>query len=180
MNPFYTLLSEIINMRYFLYILLLSQLIFAETNHASDSLANDSEITIPEIKDEIQLKILKGTANGAAYVSIYNPSREVVTLYKISINENALDRVELHDHIERTDENGQKYMEMIEIPTMEIQPGGTLRLAPGGKHIMLMDIKQTLCAFKQLTFTFHFRNSNNQTFETTKKANLTKAKRCEK
>ena len=71
-------------------------------------------------------------------------------------------------------------MEMIEIPVMEIQPGGTLRLAPGGKHIMLIDIKQTLCAFKELTFTFHFRNSHGQTFEITKKASLKTAKRCEK
>lgn len=167
-------------MRYFFYVLLFSQLIFAENSHTPESLPNYSGITLPEIKDEIQLKILKGAANGAAYVSIYNPSREIVTLYKISIAENVLDRVELHDHIERTDENCQKYMEMIEIPAMEIQPGGTLRLAPGSKHIMLLDIKQTLCAFKMLTFTFHFRNSNGQTFEITKKASLTTAKRCEK
>lgn len=167
-------------MRCFLYILLFIPSILAENKHIPENLINHSGIIVPEIKDEIQLKILKGTANGAAYVSIYNPSLEIVTLYNISITENVLDRVELHDHIERTDENGQKYMEMIAIPAMEIQPGSTLRLAPGGKHIMLMDVKQTLCAFKQLTFTFHFRDSHNQTFEIIKKASLTTAKRCEK
>jgi copper(I)-binding protein len=161
-------------MRYFLYALLCCKLLLAVET------CKNSATDLPEIKDEIQLKILKGSANGAAYVSVYNPTKEVITIYQVSVTENVLDRVELHDHIERTDENGQKYMEMIAIPEMEIQPGGTLRLAPGGRHLMLMDIKQTLCAFKELTFTFHFRNSQGETFETTKKTSLTKAKRCEK
>lgn len=169
-------------MRYFLKVLLLAQFLLCNTNYA-ESVCEKSLVTanqMPEIKGDIQLKILKGSANGAAYVSIYNPTQEIITLCKVSIAENAVDRVELHDHINRKDENGQEYMEMIEIPEMEIQPGGTLRLAPGGKHLMLMEIKPTLCAFKELTFTFTFRNASGANVEITQKVSLKGSKRCEK
>ncbi len=168
-------------MRYFLKVLLFVQFLLLNINYAED-VCDQKLITInqaPEIKGEIQLKILKGSANGAAYVSIYNPMREAITLYKVSIAENVVDRVELHDHTERKNENGQEYMEMIEIPEIEIQSGGTLRLSPGGKHLMLMDIKPNLCAFKQLTFTFVFRNLSGENFEITQKVELKNSKRCE-
>lgn len=163
----------------FLKVLLFVQFLSLNIS-ARDFCEQTSEVInqMPEIKGNIELKILKGSANGAAYVSIYNPTREVITLCKVSISENVLDRVELHDHISRKDENGQEYMEMIEIPEMEIQPGGTLRLVPGGKHLMLMEIKPTLCAFKQLTFTFTFRNSSGVNSEIIKKVSLKGSKRC--
>lgn len=116
-----------------------------------------------EIKD-LELKILKGAKNGAAYVRVYNGNSYVVSLYKVEIEPEVFDRVELHDHVPRRDENGVEYMEMIEIPEMEIAPGATLVLQRGGKHLMLMGIKSTLCSFKKLKFTFSFRHDGS-TFE---------------
>lgn len=167
-------------MYHFFQVLLFLQFLSLNIS-AEDVCEQPSEVIkqMPEIKGDIELKILNGTANGAAYVSIYNPTREVITLHKVSIAENVLDRVELHDHVSRKNDIGQEYMEMIEIPEMEIQPGGTLRLVPGGKHLMLMEMKSTLCAFKELTFTFKFRNVGGDSFEITQKASLKTTKRCE-
>ena len=109
-----------------------------------------------KIKD-IKLKILNGPQNGAAYLSIYNSNKYSVILYKVEVDPDVFDRVELHDHIERKDGNGLKFMEMLEIPQMEIDAGGTLFLRCGGKHLMLIGIKKTLCQFEKLKFIFHFR-----------------------
>ena len=105
----------------------------------------------------LELKILNGPKNGAAYASVYNGNAFAVTLYKVEVQPEVFDRVELHDHVPRKDENGTEYMEMIEIPEMEISPGSTLFLQRGGKHLMLMGIKPNLCGVKNLTFEFFFR-----------------------
>jgi copper(I)-binding protein len=116
------------------------------------------------IIDKLTTKILNGAKNGAAYVKIQNNNSHTVTLYKVEVTPEVFDRVELHDHIERTDAAGNKYMQMIEIPTMEIAAGETLSLFPGSRHLMLMDIKQTYCGEKTLTFKFSFRKDSGQTF----------------
>ena len=87
-------------------------------------------------------------------VVLYSKS---IDLYKVEVDPDVFDRVELHDHIERKDGNGLKFMEMLEIPQMEIDAGGTLFLRCGGKHLMLIGIKKTLCQFEKLKFIFHFR-----------------------
>lgn len=117
------------------------------------------------IIDKLTTKILNGAKNGAAYVSIYNGNQFSVTLRKVKVMPEVFDRVELHDHIERIGDNGNKYMEMIEICEMEISPGQTLFLEPGSRHLMLMDIKQTYCGEKTLTFKFSFRKDSGQTFD---------------
>jgi copper(I)-binding protein len=116
------------------------------------------------VKD-LTTKILNGPKNGAAYVNIYNGNQFPVTLYKVKVTPEVFDRVELHDHVERTAVAGHKYMQMIEIPEMEIAPGQTLFLAPGSKHLMLMDIKPTYCGEKTLTFKFSFRKNSRETFD---------------
>lgn len=138
-----------------------------------------NEFNPPEIKGNIILNILAGAKNGAAYVEIYNPNTELVVLESVKIEEtNSLDSIELHDHIKKVDENNNEYMEMIEVPEFEIQPGSTLRLSKGSKHIMLMGIKQNICSFKLLNFIFNFRNSKGEKFFINKKASLENSKRC--
>lgn len=128
------------------------------------------------IKD-LELKILNGPKNGAAYVSIYNGNTYAVTLYKVEVEPEVFDRVELHDHVPRKDVNGIEYMEMIEIPEMEIAPGATLFLQPGGKHLMLMEIKSTFCHFKKLNFQFFFKHKDT-TFQQTVGIDTPKGLRC--
>ncbi len=129
-----------------------------------------------EIKG-LELKILNGAKNGAGYVSIYNGNSYAVSLYKVEVEPGVFDRVELHDHVPRKDENGVEYMEMIEIPEMEIAPGSTLFLQRGGKHLMLMGINSTLCSFKELKFEFSFRHGGD-TFQRSVEVNVSDDKRC--
>ncbi|MEI7493366.1 MAG: copper chaperone PCu(A)C [Alphaproteobacteria bacterium] len=126
----------------------------------------------------LELKILNGPKNGAGYASIYNGNAFAVTLYKVEALPVVFDRVELHDHVPRKDENGTEYMEMIEIPEMEIAPGATLFLQRGGKHLMLMGIKSSLCGVKNLTFEFFFRTGKDS-FEQKVVVDVLKNKRCE-
>lgn len=128
------------------------------------------------IKD-LELKILNGAKNGAAYVSIYNGNTYGVALYKVEVNPEVFDGVELHDHVPRKNENGTEYMEMIEIPEMEITPGATLFLQPGNKHLMLMGIKSALCQFKKLKFQFFFK-SKDTTFQQIVEVDIPKSPRC--
>ncbi len=141
-------------------------------------LFSDEKIEAKNIQvKNLELKILNGPQNGAAYVSIYNGGAEAVTLCKVTVEPEVFDRVELHDHVPRKDENGTEYMEMIEIPEMEIAPGATLFLQPGGKHLMLMGIKSSLCQFKKLTFQFFFKGKNTK-FQQTVEADIPKGPRC--
>lgn len=129
-----------------------------------------------EVKN-IELKILNGPKNGAAYLSIYNGNKYAVTLYKVEVEPNVFERIELHDHVPRKDENGTEYMEMIEIPEMEISPGSTLFLQRGGKHLMLMGIKPILCKQKNLKFKLFFKNRQKE-FKRIIKVDLPKGPRC--
>lgn len=126
----------------------------------------------------LELKILNGPRNGAGYVSIYNGNAFAVTLHKVEVQPEVFDRVELHDHVPRKDENGTEYMEMIEIPEMEISPGSTLFLQRGGKHLMLMGIKPNFCGFKKLVFEFLFR-AGEDSFQQKVVIDVPKNKRCE-
>lgn len=111
-----------------------------------------------EIKN-LELNILKGAKNGAGYVSIYNGNTFAISLHTVAVQPEVFDHIELHDHVPRKDENGIDYMEMIEIPEIEIAPGATLFLQPGYKHLMLMNIRSNLCSHKTLRFEFSFRST---------------------
>jgi copper(I)-binding protein len=126
----------------------------------------------------LELKILNGPKNGAGYASVYNGNAFPLTLYKVEVTPDVFDRVELHDHVLRKDENGIQYMEMIEIPEMEIAPGATLFLQRGGKHLMLMGIKSTLCGVKNLTIEFFFRTGKDS-FQQKVVVGVQSSKRCE-
>jgi len=129
------------------------------------------------VMKDLRTKILNGPQNGAAYVSIYNGNLYAVTLRKVEVSPEVFDRVELHDHVKRVDCTGIEYMEMIEIPEMEIAPGQTLFLAPGCKHLMLMDIKPTYCQAKTLTFKFTFLG-NGKEFPAEYTVPVVKSTRC--
>lgn len=134
-----------------------------------------------EIK-HLELKILNGVRNGAAYVSIYNGNSYAVNLYKVEVDPEVFDRIELHDHVQRTDENNMHYFEMIEIPEIEIPeieiaPGGTIFLQKGRKHLMLIGIKSTFCSYKKLSFNFFFRSKKGD-FIREVSADISGKKRC--
>ncbi|HEY5806751.1 MAG TPA: copper chaperone PCu(A)C [Povalibacter sp.] len=47
-------------------------------------------------------------------------------------------------------------MQMRHVPRVELQPGVTLHLAPGGMHVMLLGVKQSLPVDAEIPLVFHF------------------------
>ena len=52
---------------------------------------------------------------------------------------------------------------------IEIKPGETVTLEPGGLHIMIMNIKKPIVAGDKFNFTFKFDGADSQTLELTAK-----------
>ena len=75
---------------------------------------------------------------GAVFVSIYNQGQadQLVAAYSP-----IAETTELHDHIHQ-----DGLMKMVKVPAMEVPAGGSLELKPGGYHIMLIGLKQSLVA----------------------------------
>lgn len=58
-------------------------------------------------------------------------------------------------------------MHMSQIDAIELPAGKAVALAPGGYHIMLMDLKQTLEAGKQLSLQMHFKDAQGKSWSQT-------------
>jgi len=87
--------------------------------------------------------------NGAAYMTIATTGTTGDRL--VTAASPVADRVELHTHI--MDGN---VMRMRQVPAIEVKPGETATLKPGGLHVMLLGLKKPLTeglAFP-LTLTF--------------------------
>lgn len=71
----------------------------------------------------------------AAYLQVLNHAAKPLTI--IAARTSASDRTEVHDMLH---ENG--LMKMVKLERLEVAAQSTLSLAPGGKHVMLMDLEQ--------------------------------------
>lgn len=118
----------------------------------------------------LELSILNGVKNGAGYVSIYNGNVFTISLYKVIVQPEVFHHIEIHDHVHRKDENGLEYVEMIEIPEVDIPPGATVFLQRGRKHLMLIDIQPSFCHHKKVKIEFFFRSSPGEFSKTMEKA----------
>jgi copper(I)-binding protein len=94
-----------------------------------------------------------GTARpGAAYVTLRNTGDQLEKLVDISTP------VAAHSEVhEMTLEGG--VMKMGPAGPLEIPPGEEVRLEPGGKHIMLMQLQQPLQEGESVPITFTFREA---------------------
>jgi periplasmic copper chaperone A len=95
---------------------------------------------------------MRGGPNTAAYMVISNKGLMADKLIKVEGTDAA--SVEIHDHIH---ENGIAKMRRVEGITIE--PGSDVALEKGGKHIMLMGIKQTFEDKKEIPLTLHFEKA---------------------
>ena len=82
----------------------------------------------------------------AAYLVIDNPTDE--TLVVTGATAAGFARVELHTSIE---EDGVSRMRPVE--TIDVEPGGSVRLAPGGLHMMLMGAREPISAGDTIALT---------------------------
>jgi len=88
----------------------------------------------------------------ALYFTIENNGSTADTLY--SVDSDVSNMVELHE----TYSNGS-VMGMREIGQVVINPGETVKLEPGGKHVMVMKLKKDLKIGEKFYFNLHFRKA---------------------
>lgn len=101
---------------------------------ASPVLAADETIGSLTLKDAWVRASVPGQTNGAGYVKIENKGSKPDRL--LSASSNASNMVELHTVIT---ENGVAKMQ--EIKSLEIPAGKTVSMAPGGYHVMFIQLK---------------------------------------
>jgi periplasmic copper chaperone A len=91
----------------------------------------------------------EGQDVGAAYMTITSKSDSSL----VKVESSASDSVEIHN---MSMENGVMKMRMLE--QLDLKANSPNKLAPGGFHLMLFDLKQPLKAGETVSFTLHFKN----------------------
>jgi len=94
---------------------------------------------------------LPGT-NSAAYLDLRNGGRDPDRL--LGVESSVAERTELHESVLDGD-----VMRMRRVDGVDLPPGEAVRLAPGGLHIMLLDLRRSLEVGDTLTLTLTFRNA---------------------
>ena len=111
------------------------------------------------LKDPFSRASPDGATTGGAFITIANSGKEADRL--VSASSPAAKTVELHETV-----MAEGVMKMEPHPEgWEIPAGGTLELAPGGKHIMLIDLVAPLEAGKSIELTLNFEKAGTKTIQ---------------
>ncbi len=95
---------------------------------------------------------------GGVFLTLKNTDKKEAFL--ISASTPIAARVELHDHIMEND-----VMKMREVPSIAIPAGGTVKLQPGGLHVMFFGVKQALKPGDTFPLTLNFKNTKSITVQ---------------
>lgn len=90
---------------------------------------------------------------GAAYMTLTSTKDVALTRVESDVS----DSVEIHS---MTMQNGVMKMRMLD--TLPLTAGKPYKLAPGGFHLMLFDLKKPLSVGEQVNFVLHFEMRNKQ------------------
>ncbi len=93
-----------------------------------------------------------GGANGAVYMVLNNEGKSADRL--LSATSPAAAKVELHAHI---DDNG--VMRMRQVNAIDLGADATVKLAPGGLHVMLLGLTESLKKGKAFPLTLTFEKA---------------------
>ena len=118
---------------------------------ASAALAGDATIG-PMKVEHAWARASAGPANGAAYLTITNTGATADRL--IAASGDVSKTAQLHNHI-----NEGGVMKMRPVAAIEVAPGQTVTLAPGGYHIMLMGLKAPLKQGDSFPLTLSFEKA---------------------
>ena len=113
-----------------------------------------------------------GSKMTAAYVSFHNPQSAADKLLEVSTP--VAKRTEVH---ETRIENGIAKMRRVE--TLTIAPDQALKMAPGGLHLMLMDLTGPLQASQQVPLRLRFANAGVVEVQATVRAATAEAGKAE-
>lgn len=95
---------------------------------------------------------------GAAFMTVQNHGSAEDRL--VSASSPVAERVELHTHI-----RDGEVMRMREIDAIEIPAGGTVKLQPGGLHLMLIDLTAPLKQGETFPLTLSFEHAGAMTVQ---------------
>lgn len=101
---------------------------------------------------------IPGTKVSSAYMDITNKGDKDIKLVKVTGA--VSDRIEIHEHAHV---NGM--MKMQQIKSLNLATGETVKLKPGGYHIMIFDLKQALKSGEKASFVFYFSDDSKQEVE---------------
>lgn len=96
-------------------------------------------------------------ANSAAFMTLKNPGPST---WLVAAKADVSERVELHTH---TEVDGA--MQMRAVPRIEIPAGETVRLEPGGLHVMLIGSKEPLVEGHRFDLTLVFADGSETTLD---------------
>lgn len=91
--------------------------------------------------------------NGVIYLKLVNEGGSADTLLKVETQ--AAEAAEMHE----TSMEANDVMRMSPLAKVEVPAGETVSLEPGGKHIMLVKLKQPLKAGEKINLTLTFEKS---------------------
>jgi copper(I)-binding protein len=94
--------------------------------------------------------------NSAAYMTISNNSSQEIVM--TSVSSDIATSAEIHETSDIND-----MMHMATITSLHIPAGGSLRLKPGGFHIMLVNLKKPLKPGDAVPITLHFEDGSSAT-----------------
>jgi copper(I)-binding protein len=93
-----------------------------------------------------------GQMVGAGFITLRNPGDTADKL--VSASSAVATKVEMHTHL---NENG--VMKMRAVPEIEVPAKGSVTLAPGGFHLMLMGLKEPLTEGQHVPLTLVFEKA---------------------
>ncbi|MBC7906647.1 MAG: copper chaperone PCu(A)C [Rhodospirillaceae bacterium] len=118
--------------------------------------AGDAKLGALEIKSAWARATPPKAAAGGAFLSVTNTGAAADTLLRASSD--VAKTVELHTHLQQGE-----VMRMMAVDKIEVPPGQTVALAPGGLHIMLIGLKQPLAEGTSFPLELTFANAGKVT-----------------
>lgn len=112
-----------------------------------------------QITDSAVRQPLPGRTVSVGYLSIKNT--EVTSIRLVKASSKQFGNIELHNH---TMVNGM--MQMQRLQDIEIQPGETVKLQPGGLHLMMFRPVTTLQLGEEVAIDLHWSDGTVQTYKT--------------
>lgn len=109
-----------------------------------------------QVSDSYARAVPPGQPNSAAFLILKNTSDEQVALQSASSSVAGV--VELHPH-----SHDDGLMQMRRVPQIALNSNEEVVLEPGGLHIMLIGLKQSLITGEQIDLTLNFSDGSTQT-----------------
>lgn len=140
------------------YALFLMLTVSGAYSHAADVASAQDVVTI---KDAWVRPTSAGQEVGAAYMTLSSTQDAVL----VSVESDVAKSVEIHS---MTMQDGVMKMRMLD--ALPLTAGKPYKLAPGGFHLMLFDLKKPLTVGEQVNFVLYFKSKNKVEFKQNIKA----------